>query len=518
MRQLRIALTLPGAVSLGAYEAGAVAGLLTAALEVNARDPEALRIDALTGASAGSMTALLAARVLTAGRDPLPVLRDAWVGQPALHRLRDPTRRAPLSLAGTREFARGLFALDGVPRCGAAQSSPVVVDMALGCLRGFAYQIRRPALPEVPLEATSHLDWMRRRFAPGDPVEAFVGPPGEEGRSPLDVSLASGAHPAVFGPAHLDRGEAAEGYAAHGVTNLPAGGASLWFTDGGVIDNEPLGRCLSAANELDGHDGGAREAAQRLVLLIRPNPDVPHAAADPAWSGRERPRWLPSGLRALRMLMTHSLFEDLRRVEKTNSRLAWSERLAGVLCEVLSDDPVVRDRLAGLLTEIDSERRGLGSVTAAAPSSTRALVERLVRTATGLEHKTTVRVEVVSPALLDASGRAGLPGSIAGEFLGAFGGFLSLRARAHDFDAGLRSALAWASHPDRGLAACGLEPALAEAGCAAIAARLVKAQDQAPAALSFAALPRRAKLAAYGLGARIARLALKEVRRAARGR
>jgi len=49
MEKLRIGLTISGAVSLGAYEGGALAALLVAVQEMQG----AVVVDAITGASAG---------------------------------------------------------------------------------------------------------------------------------------------------------------------------------------------------------------------------------------------------------------------------------------------------------------------------------------------------------------------------------------------------------------------------------------------------------------------------------
>ena len=78
MAKLRIALTISGAVSLGAYEAGVLAGLLSGILPLCEGEDPAIRLDAIGGASAGSMAGLLAARCLTAGYDPVYVMEQAW--------------------------------------------------------------------------------------------------------------------------------------------------------------------------------------------------------------------------------------------------------------------------------------------------------------------------------------------------------------------------------------------------------------------------------------------------------
>ena len=84
MGQLHVSLTLPGAVSLGAYEGGALAALLVA---VQALDGGVV-VDSIGAASAGSITGLLAARSLTAGADPVQVMSEAWVDLDSLKTLK----------------------------------------------------------------------------------------------------------------------------------------------------------------------------------------------------------------------------------------------------------------------------------------------------------------------------------------------------------------------------------------------------------------------------------------------
>ena len=75
-----IAFTISGAISLGAFEGGALAALLVAVQRIQTDDPNIVRIDAIGGASAGSIAGLLAARTLLAGLDPVRVVLAAGHG------------------------------------------------------------------------------------------------------------------------------------------------------------------------------------------------------------------------------------------------------------------------------------------------------------------------------------------------------------------------------------------------------------------------------------------------------
>ena len=64
MPKLRLSLTIPGAVSLGAYEGGALAALILAARTLG---EENVLIDTIASASAGSIHALLTAEHSSTG-------------------------------------------------------------------------------------------------------------------------------------------------------------------------------------------------------------------------------------------------------------------------------------------------------------------------------------------------------------------------------------------------------------------------------------------------------------------
>jgi hypothetical protein len=68
------------------------------------------------------------------------------------------------------------------------------------------------------------------------------------------------------------------------------------------------------------------------VLVIRPHADRSPGNEDPAWTGAgDPPRWSATLARAYRIMASHSLYEDLRQVEKANSRIAWRDRLVETL-------------------------------------------------------------------------------------------------------------------------------------------------------------------------------------------
>jgi predicted acylesterase/phospholipase RssA len=493
---LRIALTISGAVSLGAYEGGALAALLVALKKLNERLPDRVVVDAVAGASAGSMTAVLTAKGLLTHSDPVELMYKAWVEAASLSRMKATGAvGAPLSMAQIRTTAEQLLGESAVTGGdGAPQRTPIHVEFALGALRGLDYTFRRLGGPAIA--ATSYLDWYRCKFsAATDPTRY---------RQEIDPAFASGAHALAF-PAELlvreiDRPE----YVRNGVNNFPKTGA-LWYTDGGTIDNQPLGRALDMTDDLDGSLDGSR-----LHLVIIPDPSIPAASEDKDWADPAAPpKWLPTLARAGKMAMTQTLYDDLRRTEKRNSRLQWSADLSAVLSRHL--EPDAAPALARLIAQFGAERAELGAHTKGtepggeaadaeavraippAPEGPPAALEDLVReamaAATGLQGKEPVAVDAISPLLLAPNDRAKLKQLLSGDRYGHFFGFLHPQLRSRDFALGYRCMLAWLGDSRRGLEKYGIPDDHARDALAAARARYQQDWEDEPG-FTFGGLPR----------------------------
>ena len=116
------------------------------------------------------------------------------------------------------------------------------------------------------------------------------------------------------------------------------------------------------------------------------------------------------------MIVSHSLYEDLRRVEKTNNRIAWTERLAAALAPLLADEEHAREVLGAALKAMKDERRpwhhgdGDGSASSGAGDEADPPLERLLAqalgTAAGLASKVLVDVEVVTAQRSELAGES----------------------------------------------------------------------------------------------------------------
>lgn len=464
---LRIALTLPGGVSFGTVEAGAVCALLLAVQQLNTGQRDAPCIDIIAGSSAGALSGILAAHTLLWGEDPLPVFRRAWVVEPSLKGLLGRGHAAPLTLDRARTVAKDLLAERNPADVARRQGSDVTLLATLGCLRGLGYRIERPARVDQALakvggsevRATSYLDWARHTLLPIARDTKRDEEQQREWKDAVSAALASASHPAVFPPEPLERKRDAyeEGQKLElsleprldkGVLD-PKKDVRLWYTDGGLVDNQPLGRCLDVVGDLDRkrEDGPPADKPQqvdenRLVMLIRSGVDRLPPKNDPAWAGATRPRWTETLTRALGLLAAHSVGEDLRELEKVNSRITRTAELADQLKEHLSPD--AEAALHAFLKRIDAEQEALprhreGHKYDRPDAPLLELVQAALFAASGLRSKRRVAIAIVEPDRKTSLA--------AGRGLLQFGGFLDRRRREYDFAAGYWSMIAWLESP-----------------------------------------------------------------------
>lgn len=397
---IRLSLTLPGSASLGAFQGGATAALAVVVNSLRSRG-HTVHVDAVGGASAGSIVAMLFVHCLAAGRDAPTMLRRAWVDEVDMDLLRTGGAGAPLAFDDLRsELVEFLDDTDRHPY-GVHEplGSPISVHVGLTTLLGFT----TPVVTAGTASSTiTYTDWMAFEVEPHARRETLTEP--EDG-SMLDAVLVSASHPAAFAPRSLDRSGDRDAYEQRGITNLPAEGV-IWYTDGGLVESEPVGRILEAARARTTAD----DPGLRLHVVVDPRSSGP--GADRRWSDADAdPSWLDGVTRALSVLPTQALHDDLRAIAETNERL---------------------DDFAGLMTDLETR---LGDDAAD--------IGRRIAELAGIAGKEHVDVAVISP-LLQADGRdAGVGELLAGDFVGAFGGFLDRSIRRSDFALGWSCTRTW---------------------------------------------------------------------------
>jgi predicted acylesterase/phospholipase RssA len=457
---LSLTITLSGGAALGAYEAGATAAVLEAVHELREAG-EDVSIDAFGGASAGALVAVFAAYSHVNGIDPVWLLREAWVERVSLSMLRGRGLHSPLGFQRLRERIGGLLDprdATGGPahrRTDAPGEHEIGLHIALTGLRGLHYQVDGLGVLN-PVRATTYADWGGFTLEPGGGPGAILEP---EGSSILDFVLASASNPGAFAPYVLDRRQDTEEYEANGIEDLPASGR-LWYTDGGTLQVEPIGRVLTAARKARAATGRA-PADHNVVLLVDPRSEMP--ARNDEYSGDGTPpTWLTGISRSLAIIPAQILYDDLRRVEKMNSRLSWTERLVDAVAPHLDAGAtqVLAEKLGEFRAEVEQLGTGARGDTDPADRSTsprpgaghgapadddrdpRRVLHELLSFVVGLEGKHRTEVDVISPLLLtDEAPR--VTGLLAGEMLGDFGGFLDHSLRESDFLLGYDSTLTW---------------------------------------------------------------------------
>ena len=449
MPKLRLSLTIPGAVSLGAYEGGALAALILAARTLG---EENVLIDTIASASAGSITALLTARALLRGCTPTDLLGAAWVESASLAKMKTWSTQSPLSSKAIQAMASDLLAPNGikdappeVPR----QGHSITISMALASLAGLTYSLASLS-GKTAVAASTYLDFYNVTLTKDDDANVYV--------RYASGAIASGSNAMGFPPLRLNRKPHEQEYIDAGLEGFPADG-EFWYTDGGTVDNEPLGRSIDLAGAVPSGD-------ERVHLLIHPDPGAPSShMADVFGGDAPTPPWVRTATHAVSMMQAQSIYDDLRTLEKTNSRVAWVGTIGpalrdgleqGLLSSGLPADKrdEIRDRvttsLSEALAEVRDQQRVIEKTSKRKPKPRfeasgldyAATMGALVEAASGLEGRDPVKVEIVSPALGADPGQS--PSSLlAGAFLFHFGGFIDIEFRKSDFALGYRNMTYW---------------------------------------------------------------------------
>ena len=431
---LRVSLTLSGGASLGAFQAGAVAALLAGFEHARCAEGSDIRVDAIGGASAGSLVGLLAAFSLLEGANGPKLLSRAWVEEVDLEALSEGDADGPLSLDGVHRRFPELLAGAELDR-ERAQEGPLTFLVALTGLRGLTYEI--PGVRRArPPAASTFADWGRFELEREGGVEQITEP---QGTAPLDFVLASASHPGAFPPRMLDRSRDREGYERRGIVDFPEGG-KLWYTDGGLVQSEPLGRVIAAADERGGGDG-----VTHLNLVIDARSEEPEGAG--RWADPEADvGWIAALARALAIFPAQGLYEDMRRVERDNRRLDRIDELVSALAPRVDGETAAT--IADVIARTESDRRigrpgeeGAGGRDGDEPES---VLRRALDAIAGVAAKRHVEIDLISPLVLAHETGESVPELLAGEHLGDFAGFLDQELRRSDFALGYECSLAWA--------------------------------------------------------------------------
>jgi Patatin-like phospholipase len=264
----RLAITIAGAVSLGSYEAGVLYEVLDAIHQHNdadgVTDDEKILIDVMTGASAGAMTsAIVAQKMLYSAqefRGPYDnPLYNVWVKRINLDGLletvneetgeAEPPLRSIFSSNTVEKIAEdtllGRYATGEWPAAitHLAAARSISLGMTLTNLNGVDYGYDMQ--PCGKFIYTRHEDQITRVVS----VEASDKP--EVWRELADASVASGAYPLAFRAKEMNSRRTE--YAKSSLEPWTDDPSRFTYTDGGVLQNEPLGMAKNLVDDIDKH-------------------------------------------------------------------------------------------------------------------------------------------------------------------------------------------------------------------------------------------------------------------------
>lgn len=281
----RLAIAISGAVSLGSYEAGVMFEVIRAIGMHNkavSNEDDQIKIDILTGASAGGMTAAILAQKLLFEAESLEHpnsnhLYEPWVNiadvKGMLQELDgDDPDKSILSSAFIASIAeqyllaryQGNNNSKHNPHPAAAES--IRIGLALSNMNGVDYGINvfdgaELANPTSTFTYTKFQDSFTRIASETADNRAFW----EEIST---AARACGAFPFAFRPLHVSRKSSEYDYQDANLQERKFPDHAFTYTDGGVFNNSPLGMAKSLAEALDTEP---RDYERRFYLYVSPD-------------------------------------------------------------------------------------------------------------------------------------------------------------------------------------------------------------------------------------------------------
>ncbi len=462
-----LAITISGAVSLGAYEAGVLYEVLRAIKAHNA-DPattpeDTIVIDVITGASAGGMSATILAQKLLLDAAALEgyetnALFQAWVKQVDLAGLLilKPDEAAKMSLLSSdlvetisRKWLTDRYQVGVAPS--PANRHPgvgnkLVLGLALSNLNGVDYGIN--TVSGRPFVYTQFQDECVAILDAGYPSLDTLGT-----WEPLrNAAVACGAFPFAFRDKELHR--ALTDY--RDPINFPDV-PDFAYTDGGVFHNEPLGM---AKNLVDLVDPDHLSHASRFYLFVAPQ--MRSSARDGTFTA-DTATLVDTGKELVKVIFNQARFKDWVQVEKVNDHLARFESQVAWLRVSLADGSLapksLEDATAALLPRVYPD---LGVRTTVLDRLRDQYASDLATLADPAAQDVWLRSVAVLEKVAGVASHdpmvvytiTATDKELAGSCLYAFGGFFDERYRRHDYELGREKAQTFLA----GLAGSGLGP------------------------------------------------------------
>jgi predicted acylesterase/phospholipase RssA len=460
-----LAITIAGAVSLGSYESGAVYELLDAIAQHNANPQtkqagDYVKVDVITGASAGGMTgAILTQRLLFQCADFVGPydnpLYNTWVVGVDIRNLVDydsqdvaqggdsPPDLSLLSSAFIAQVAQktmkatdntGLIPVRGGPHAAVDASRGIYLGLALTNVNGLDFA--KTLISGGEFVFTDFSDRMLRKLGVADRAPA----PWDE---IADAAVASGSFPFAFHTRELLRSKAEYS----GEQNIQWPGADPFpfdYTDGGALQNQPLGMARKLVAEIE---ESLQDPETRAYFLVSPNPLK--SSRDGSYT--EGSTTIGALLiRFISLYMDQAAFQDWLTAEGVNDQIIEFRRRIVQLAHAIRDGKVDEPSLQGMM-EAWSEPVVIPGTSGRDPSKSRQQVRRRYQVEIGelggasdgtVDAFVDIVVALESAArlsdreLMTIYGVICNSGETAGAGIWAFVGFLDQKFRKHDYDLG----------------------------------------------------------------------------------
>jgi predicted acylesterase/phospholipase RssA len=279
-----LAIAIAGAVSLGSYEAGVMYEIIRAIGLHNQKNEnditKQIKIDVITGASAGGMTAAILAQKLMFEKDcfnesKTNPLYKTWVEQADIHALlkmhqNDFPDQSILSSAFIAKIANDFLLTRNQSNSSnstrhLAADTEIQLGLALSNLNGIDFSI--PTFDGAEL-ANPDSQFVYTRFQ--DSFTRVVSKDSDQPEFWEELALAAracGAFPFAFRPLRVKRDKQEFDYQNDALKNFIFPDWAFTYTDGGVFNNYPLGMAKNLVNKID---MGYRDYERRFYLYVAP--------------------------------------------------------------------------------------------------------------------------------------------------------------------------------------------------------------------------------------------------------
>jgi hypothetical protein len=333
----KVAIAISGAVSLGAYEAGTMYEIINAfKLHNEKNDPaEHIKIDVLTGASAGGMTAALVAQKLLYAEQGLAgpdsnVGYEAWVKSVDIdgllkHHEGDNPNTSLLSTGFVHSIANNLilsrYANNDTPpspKPHIASATTIKLGLAMSNLNGVDYARN---IFEATHQGFANGKFVETRFQDRYTKELSNQTDNKpDWQSITSAARCCGAFPLAFSPISLIRKWTDADYQGRGADDFSASHPSgkFSFTDGGVFNNYPLGMARELVKTID---EDPLDYSKRFYFYISPNKKI--SSMDAAFDADSPQAKIQDVIMKIaKSVIGQAQFQDWLKTDKVNKEVA----------------------------------------------------------------------------------------------------------------------------------------------------------------------------------------------------